>query len=257
MQKLNCEDVQQLVDAFDDHELEGVTSLQVQQHLETCPSCRSHRAWRQEVGQALHRIREKSPGAGPALRQRVSALRSGGKRRRITTARPFALSAAAMLALALILSFFVLPQTGHSGGDARVFVQNHRSIIFDESPMEIETSDPEEAALWLAGQLPGAASPRHIPAGYRLTGARVLDIEGRPTGLLLYERDGRKISCFVRPDTSPVTRGFDEVVLRRDDLKAGRCRGHQIVTWADAGGSIVVIGDLNETSLLTFAEQQR
>lgn len=259
MRKVDCEDVRRLMDAFDDDELDAVTSLRVQDHLDTCETCRGHRAWRQETERSLQRIREKEPSAGAALRHRVHALASEGRDRPLRQRRkPFAFSAAALLVATFFLTFLLLPPTGLSGSDVRLFVQSHRSVNLEGGTAELATSDPEAAAAWLAARLPGVSVPRHVPAGYDLAGARTVEVDGQPTGVLLYEKNGtQKISCFVLPDDKPVSRGFDEVVVRPDGLRAGRCRSHQVVTWSRDAGGLVVVGGLGEASVLAFAEESR
>lgn len=257
MQKLNCNDVRQFMDAFHDNEVDSVTSLQIQDHLDSCSGCRSRQWWSERGRAALARIKEKTPESAAALHQRILAIPARESRERRWKTPPFVLRVAAMLIAAFVLTFFMLPQTVHSGMDARLFVQNHQTVAVEAGDsLALATEDPEEAAAWLTSHLPASDPPRETPTGFRLAGARITEVDGRRTGLLLYEGNGRRISCFVQPDGKEVDRGFDEVVLREDGIRAGRCKGHQIVTWAGkSGSSLVLVGDLTEESLLAFAEQ--
>lgn len=257
MKKLNCEEARQLLDAFHDNEIDSVTSLRVEEHVVSCQRCRDEEWWSEEVRASLGRIKGKTPPPSAALRERVAAIPAAGgnarsKPRRRT--RPVILQAAAVLVIGLLLSVFMLPQAAYSGMDARLFVRNHKEIqTSGEASLELRTEDPTEAANWLRAHLADVDPPGRVPEGYRLRGALITEIDGARTGLLLYEGNGRSISCFVRAGGEPVERGFDVVEFEADGIKAGRCRGHQIVTWESEQGPVVLVGDLSEETLLAFA----
>src|SRR5262249_15529821 len=71
MPKLNCQEAQNLLEAFHDNELDGVSSLAVQEHQDECPYCR--RQWRClcEVEASLQRLSESTPSATQGLRRRI------------------------------------------------------------------------------------------------------------------------------------------------------------------------------------------
>jgi predicted anti-sigma-YlaC factor YlaD len=58
MPKLNCQEAQNLLEAFHDNELDGVSSLAVQEHLDECPYCRRQWRWLCEVEASLQRLCE-------------------------------------------------------------------------------------------------------------------------------------------------------------------------------------------------------
>ena len=71
MPKLNCQEAQNLLEAFHDNELDGVTSLSVQEHLDGCPDCRRQWRWLCEVEASLQRLTESTPSPNQDLRRRV------------------------------------------------------------------------------------------------------------------------------------------------------------------------------------------
>jgi hypothetical protein len=73
--------------------------------------------------------------------------------------------------------------------------------------------------------------------------------------VLVFEKEGRKVSCFLQSGKKNIDRGFEEVERRADGIQKGRCRNYQVVTWAGENGTGVVVGDLQESALLAFAEQ--
>lgn len=250
--KLNCSDVDALLDAFEDNEIDSVTSLRVQKHLDSCTGCRTRHGWLQSTSRSLARIRQRTPEPSPELRRRVAGLPDERQSRTLSWL-PSLYQAAALLVLVFALTFLLLPQAGLAEMDARVFVRSHNATQTVEGSDELDTHDPIEAAAWLRDRLPEARAPRGAPPGYRLTGARITEVAGRPVGLLLYEDGARKISCFVPSGRLELTRGFDEIAIRQDGLTAGRCRGHQIVSWSGSGGAAVVIGEIADEALLAFA----
>lgn len=256
MQKLDCKDVRRLIDAFQDNEVDGIVSMQIQDHFDSCPDCRSRKWWREETVRALSRLKERAPTPSARLRSRVihiPEVREPGPRKLV----PVLYQAAAVFMTAFLLIFFMFSPLGYSGMDAQLFVQSHKAVDgHRSSDTALETADPREAAAWLRRELPGIEPPRDLPTGYSLKGVRVVEIEGKSTGLLLYESDGRKLSCFVRAGGAPVDRGFEEITLRENSMIAGRCRGHQIVTWLEASGPVVLVGDLAEDSMVAFAQLQ-
>ena len=71
MPKLNCQEAQNLLEAFHDNELDGLNSLSVQEHLDECPDCRRQWRWLCEVEASLQRLSESTPSATQDLRRRI------------------------------------------------------------------------------------------------------------------------------------------------------------------------------------------
>lgn len=259
MRKVDCEEVRRLIHAFEDDELDAVTSLRVQDHFDGCGTCSRYRSWQRETVRSLGRLREQTPEPDAALRNRVHGIAEKRATAFSVSRRgPFALSAAAALTVLFFLSFLFFPPSGFSGNDARSFVKTHRLAIAAPVEIGIETADPAAAAAWLTERLPGVSAPWQTPEGFQLTGAGIVEIDGKTSGVLFYEKEGsERISCFVFADDKPVSRGFEEVVVRPDGIRAGNCHYHQVVTWSDETGGLVVVGGLSEPSLLAFAETSR
>lgn len=255
MRKVDCEDVQRLIHAFEDNELDVVTSLQLDHHFESCETCRASQSWQRETTRSLQRLREETPVAGAALRQRVHEI--SAKEAPFPARLRLTWSVAAAFMALLLTAFLFFPSAGLSGKDARLFVETHRMPLGERSEAGIETDDPIFAANWLNERIAGVSAPTRIPDGYRLTGAGIVAIEGERNGVLFYENEVERISCFVFAEKTPVIHGFEEVVVRPDGIRAGHCEHYQVVTWSDASGGLVVVGALADESVLAFAESSR
>lgn len=212
--------------------------------------------WEKEVDSSLDRIRRQTGDRDPVFQGTIASIPGSRGRGNWKMPPPILLRVAALLVVAIGLVFLLLPQTGHSGMDATAFVKSHKRTSESASHYpELVTDDLGEVKVWLAEHLPSVSCPSGAPTGYRLGGARIVRIEEDLAGVLVYEKEGQKISCFLQSGLKNVDHGFEQVERRADGIQMGRCRDFQVVTWAGVAGSGVVVGDLSESGLLAFAEQ--
>ncbi len=272
MQTPDCGETQELLPAFVANELDSLTSLAIQKHLDGCAACRSEARWDHELAGSLRRLSEKVPASSDALRTRLLARPPN---------RPFAaifsraaawlrtppgwmtLSATAATMLLLVGAFY-RPAPSRAGGPLWDFVSVHVQTTAKAAPAEIATADPAEAEHWLRTHLPfEVRTPKTIPAGYRLLGARICRAGSEPAGVLLYDQGGQRISCFIQPPNalsiSSETRGdagSQHVVAARSgrQVVCGTCRGVGFAAWKEANLCYVLVADLPEQSLLAFAD---
>ncbi|MFN2507897.1 MAG: anti-sigma factor [Chthoniobacterales bacterium] len=251
MRKLTCPEAEPLLEAFQANELDGVTSLAVQEHVEECPLCQNLMRWNAEVDASLQRLSEATPAASSALRERVLGI--GRNERHVIPAvfRHRALALAAAIIGLLVVASLLHSWTGRAP-DAMAFVQNHIQTLANAQPVEFRTSDPAEAEEWLRTRVPFApAVPR--ADGSRLVGARLCQIESRPVAFLLYERDGKPLSCFISADSQRRLRGFDTTAANR--VRLGTCEGKNVAAWDAHHAGYVLVGDVPRESLVAFASQ--
>ncbi len=254
MLKLSCEHVQRLLESFEDNQLDGVTSLAVQLHLDECARCRQRLAWNEELMAALHRLADQTPVPQASLRRQVLDVARVAQRRPVFLRLPLTRAAAIALLVVGVGTYWFL----HARGAASVaaFVENHRRSLAKPRPVELETNDPQQAEAWLRDRLAFPVKlPPNVPATYRLRGARLCEVGGERVGFLLYERDGRKFSCFIRPSTAKRLRGMEMILQREEHLVLGCCGGHQIAVWESGGLSYVLVSDAPADTVLAFARE--
>jgi len=254
--KLDCNEALSLLDAFEDNELDGVHSLAVQEHLDNCPACRRHRQWNRCVSDSLDRLRSEAPEPAPDLKKRIVALRNQGRPRPFVAHFRPAWLAAAALALLLAGGMFLLPRVVISRApEAMEFVSDHSKMASESTPPAYATSEPADAQQWLNQRLPFEVSvPASPPSGYRLLGARACRIQDEPVGLLLYEYQGTKISCYLSGRLLKPLRGLTHTSPPGADLvQLGQCGGQRLVVWEHRDRSRVLVGDAAEESLVAFA----
>ena len=252
MRKLACEEAEPLLEAFQANELDGVTSLAVEEHIEQCPLCQKRMRWNAEADASLRRLAEMTPRMSSALRVDVFAMARGEQRPVAMSFRRRALAVAATIAMLAVASlwYFRTPRAP----DAMLFVQNHVQTVAKAEPVELQTSDPSEAEQWLRDRLPFApAVPR--TSDYQLVGARLCHIENQPVAFLLYRRHGQPISCFVSNHSQKRLRGFDTTL--DDQIRLGTCEGKNVAAWDADHSSYVLVGDVPRESLVAFASKSK
>lgn len=255
MPKLNCQEVENLLEAFHDNELDGVSSLAVQEHLDECLDCRRQLCWLREVEASLQRLSESVPPPTQELRRRIrqpTLKQQPGPL--LTLFRAYGrLAAVVSLALLFALAAIVL-LTERTGADVMLFVRDSAKLARNANTnlVEFGTSDTEQAELWLKQRM-GFTSRIPSPSGFKLVGARCCHINGKPVGLLLFERDGRRLSCYVGRSSMTVLRGFDDATP--EGIRLGTCEGRHVAAWDAGDVSYLLVTDLTKETLLAVANE--
>ncbi len=252
MPKLNCQETQKLLEAFHDNELDGVTSLSMQEHLDECSDCRRQWRWLCEVEASLQRLTESVPSPNEDLRRRVLQPTSRQSSPVLALFRTHRrLSGVVSLALLFALAAIVL-LTERTGADVMLFVRDSVKMAQNAASLELRTSNTEEAEQWLKQQMGFAPTVRN-PSGFTLVGARSCHINSEPVGLLLFERDGQRLSCYVSRSSMTALHGFDDATP--EGIRLGTCEGRHVAAW-DAGDiSYLLVTDLTKDALLAVANE--
>ena len=88
---------------------------------------------------------------------------------------------------------------------------------------------------------------------FRLLGVRLCKVRGEPVGFLLYEHEGRMLTCYVSERSQTSLRGFDTTTAGR--VKLGKCEGKNVAAWDADHAGYVLVGDAPRGSLVAFANQ--
>jgi anti-sigma factor RsiW len=252
MPKLNCQEAENLLEAFHDNELDGVSSLAVQEHLDGCPDCRRQWCWLCEVEASLERLRESVPSPTLELRRRILRPAFRQPDPVLVLFRAYRrLAGVVSLVLLFALAGIVL-LTERTGADVMLFVQDSAKLAQSANPVELGTSDTEQAEQWLKQHL-GLAPRIRSPSGFKLVGARSCYINSKPVGLLLFERDGRRLSCYVGRSSMTALHGFDEATP--EGIKLGTCEGRRVAAWDAGHVSYLLVTDLTKEALLAVANE--
>jgi anti-sigma factor RsiW len=139
-----------------------------------------------------------------------------------------------------------------TGADVMLFVRDSVKMAQNAVSLELRTSNTEEAEQWLKQQMGFAPTVRN-PSGFRLVGARSCHINSEPVGLLLFERDGQRLCCYVSRSSMTALRGFDDATPQ--GIRLGTCEGRQVAAWDAGNVSYLLVADLTKDLLLAVADE--
>ena len=246
---MNCEETEELVDAYVDRELDLVKALELERHLGECASCSARHAGLLALRSAVSSAYQRPPAS---LQRRVMSgigkAAKGGEMARMPRAAIWRWAGvAASVALVLVASWGVFRLLARPSADevlAREVVSNHvRSLMVDHMA-DVASSDQHTVKPWFNGKLD--FSPPVIDLnekGFALVGGRLDYLDGRAVAALVYQRNKHLINLFISP-TDESDRS----------ARAEAHQGYNVIHWRQADMSYWAVSDLNANELREFAE---
>ena len=242
---MNCREALELVHAHIDGELDLVKSLEIEQHLAGCASCKVQYDGLRESTSTVRALASYH-GAPHALRTRIAAGlqdEPSGAPRSLSWGW---LRRAAPYAMALVLVAAVLPAILHPGADERLaqeLVAGHVRSLLAAHLTDVASSDQHTVKPWMAGKLDFSPPVKDLGGqGYVLAGARLDYVDERMAVALVYRHRQHVINLFVWPTEET------------SSLKQASLRGYNFAHFADAGMAYWAVSDLNAEELRAFAE---
>ena len=238
---MECREVEDLLGAYLDGELEAAVSTSVRDHADTCASCRQRLANLETIGRMVRRAPYYQ--APDALRARLTYART----RTAATPRWVAWAAAAVL-VASVTGSIVFVRSSTRAPDpvdalAQEVVSSHVRSLMGEHLFDVRSSDQHTVKPWFLGKLDFSPPVTDlVSAGFPLTGGRLDYIAGRPVAALVYTRGQHTINLFVWPERSDTVGSPD----------ARAIRGFHVRHWARAGMSYWAVSDVNDAELDQF-----
>jgi anti-sigma factor RsiW len=244
---LQCADIQILLHAYADGELDLVRSLEVEQHLQSCPTCaaalRSQQTLRAALGDPA--LYHRTP---VQLRERIrTSLRPADKPRRARRAFDWwLLATAASLVLVALLGWGALRLWSVPGAEdllAQEVVASHARFLVLDVPLGVESSDKHEVKPWLTKRV--GFSPTVIDLGgqdFPLLGGRVDYLDNHLAANLVYKRHKHIINLFEWPAPDQATRA-PQTLSRQT---------YHLIHWVEGGLTYWAVSDLNEEELQEF-----
>jgi len=267
---MNCHEIADLMDGYQDGELDALTSQRIEQHLRDCHKCEeafvAHTAF-------AHAITQNAPYYKvPAdLRQRIqSSLRDAvgakteggdGQASALSSTRPqrelrpfFSpvpwnwLALAAALILGAILASNFLPRMGTSNADqflATQLIASHVRSLMADHLTDVPSSDQHTVKPWLDAKLDFAAPVVDLSSqGFPLIGGRLDYLDNHSAAALVYQRRKHFINLFIWPGT-PGDSKAQAMVARQ---------GYHLVHWSDGDFTYWAVSDVNAGDLQNFKE---
>lgn len=249
MYKMNCEEASHYLEAFLDHELGAKEHLEVEEHLRSCPACRSVA---QESQEFRSFFAEAAPRyeAPPELRARILAAIGPLPPKQtflsfLSAHQPMAYGAA-VIVLSLILALtFVLPDKAKELCSLAVTV--HAQSLADSHLVDVSSDDQRVIRPWFAAKLDFSPPLIILPApGYSLIGARVNVLRNDPVAVCVYEHKQEIVTLFCWPASI-------RPVLERAYL----IEGYHVYTWSSSKCNYILVSKSSGPSLDQFVDSFR
>jgi anti-sigma factor RsiW len=256
-----CDDNSRLLHGYLDGELDLVRSLEIEEHLKTCPDC-AQQLWSQQTLRKAFRssnLYERAP-SGLAVRIRASLSQevereadatSQPKPISILTPRPKVwnwLAVAATIFLAALLTWRALPGVGGRGNSdlvAQELVASHIRSLQPGHLFDVQSTDQHTVKPWFDGKLDFSPPVRDLTEeGFPLIGGRLDYIDHRAVAALVYQRRQHLINVFIWPAEKQTD----------DNLHSESSQGYNMVVWERDGMYLCAVSDLSTGELQQFAQ---
>jgi anti-sigma factor RsiW len=249
---MTCTETQVFVDAFIDGELDLARSIELERHLESCPSCSALFQSQKAAHSALAdpALRHTAPAA---VRKKVHAAlaaevpRPLAESQNLRRAQPtsgwfrwqWPAAAAGVLAGVAAL-IFVLRLPPAADPLERELVDSHIRSLMPNHLMDVVSTDQHTVKPWFAGKVDFSPPVKDLAAdGFPLIGGRVDYVDQHSAAVMVYKRNQHVINVFVWP------------VAGREDI-APRTRadqGYNMIEVVHGGMEYWAVSDLNQAEL--------
>jgi anti-sigma factor RsiW len=248
---MDCESTSKLLDAYLDRELDLVSSLDVERHLQACASCHAIHAGRlalkkELAAAALYEAAPFSVQAG--VRAELRRLNGNAAKPRSSNWRAFAVvgGIAATIAFALVLA----ARSRTPSRDDLLFREvaaNHVRSLLADHLADVASSDRHTVKPWFQGSLDYSLWVGDLSDdGFPLIGGRLDYLDGRSVAALVYKRRKHIINLFAWP----ASHGDAGATVEQST-------GFQSVHWTEDGMTWWAISDLNASELAEFGRYVR
>jgi anti-sigma factor RsiW len=246
---MDCRTAETLLHGYFDGELDLVTSVDIERHLEECSGCAARLAREQALRARLSAsaLRFSAPAH---LRERIAASLNAGVAAKTSAPNraprwlPWIAATAAAL-VALVSLAFVARRPSAEALLARQVRDGHVRSLLAEHLADVASSDQHTVKPWFAGKVSFSPWVGDLSVeGFPLVGGRLDYLDNHSAAALVFKRREHIINLFIWP--------VDEI--RHEPPRLVRENGYQIVHWQKSGTAYWAVSDLNAAELQQFAE---
>ena len=262
---MNCTEIREYLFAFLDNELDAHLSIELQHHLDHCPTCAQQAEIEREVRGQLGEVFSNTEGV-PAFDATALAATLGEGRAKPGTAPssgrywPAVKFVGIAAAVAALVVFWALTRNAsnpnaRAGSLAELVVQDYRHFVDEGKTLQLASADAAEVSMWLRGQT-GLEVSIVAMTGQRckLIGARKCKLAGRPAAFALYEMGGTAVS-LVATDAAVADMGtMKRADSHGDEIWVDRCKGHTVVAKRQGKLIYAAVSTLPQNDLIHLIE---
>jgi anti-sigma factor RsiW len=241
-----CRETKKLLGAFIDNELDVMTSLALEEHVEACVDCCNELEMQRSI-KKLVREADLNFECPAELRQEIlRALTS----QEIAPAKGlwrhwglprWTMATAALVLFCLIGAYFLFRPLERT--TVEQVVDNHIRSMQESHLTDVLSSDQHTVKPWFSGKLSFSPDVTDFSnKGYALVGGRLDYMNNQPVAVLIYKRQQHIINVFSYPSASSV------------ELAATEKRGYNLMHWSYKGLECWMVSDLNRPELEEFAQ---
>lgn len=244
-----CRETGILIHALADRELDLAKSIELETHLQQCPSCAQTQQEIRGLKSVLQDSELRYVPSKSFEKQLRAALREEvkeGSAVRVNWWR-WSYAGLSLVAVALVAWAVVGSLTRQSSSEliAQEVVSSHVRSLMAQHLTDVPSSDQHTVKPWFDGKLDFSPPVKDLTQqGFVLTGGRLDYIESRPVAAIVYQRRQHPINVFVWP--------------ARDQAKtaaqASVRQGYNLIRWTSAGMEWWAVSDLNLAELQQFTQ---
>ncbi len=249
---MSCREMKDWIHGYIDGELDLSKSVEMEQHLRSCPACQMSYAGFRRLSSTLKDESFYHP-APTNLRKMVEARLRGVPAGTAKAPVNFwrwmpAFSALALVAAAVVLFVNVRTHPAEEELLMAEIVSAHVRSLMPGHLTDVESSDQHTVKPWFNGRLDFSPQVRDLAAsGFPLDGGRLDYIKSRPVASLVFHRQKHFINLFIWPQSQGS--GMRPVQVSK--------QGYNLLHWSAAGMSFWAVSDLNMAELRQFARLQQ
>lgn len=245
---MECKAATDLVHRYIDAELGPTTAVEIDDHIDSCRSCRPvyerQRALQRTISRKATRYR-----APQELVGRITERAEGAPRVAITRSSRWRTAAsAATIALSISLSSgvtWIATTAGRGPGLREDLVASHIRSLMANHLTDVASSDRHTIKPWFNGRIDLTPPVRDLAAeGFPLVGGRLDYVAHRPVVALVYRRHQHVINLFVMLEDHAA------VPFRA----AASVNGYNLRHWRDGALRFWAVSDLNAAELEDFEQ---
>ena len=241
-----------------DGELDSLQAKEIKEHLEICTFCQRELDYMLQIRNSLKQGAANTKAPSP-LREKILGKTRQSRRTLLIARWNFAYVAplAAMMLVAFILIFHYWPGDRNSFTDVvDVLVKYHAVYGPGEKSLSLESSDSEDAELWVKRKLGLEFSvPNAAFAGYELQGADGFERRGRKYAYLKYQEDVKIIGYIIFKD-----KGFsidlpETVDVGKIKLHIAKKKDTNFAVWKNKGFVYLILTTEDRSELIEYARR--